>query len=137
VYGAVVCSYDAVSLFYLELYVKLSIYLSISLGAAPQPAQRTLCRTTTCQRPLPSAHEPLPSRRRTSIDLLIFWKTGEDSLRAIELPLSLNLGAAASVSFWPASKTAFCYSIRHLVTSSGGSIRCFHSFLLSCFQFSH
>jgi hypothetical protein len=29
VYGAVVCSYDAVSLFYLELYVKLSIYLSI------------------------------------------------------------------------------------------------------------
>jgi hypothetical protein len=31
VYGAVVCSYDAVSLFYLELYVKLSIYLSIYL----------------------------------------------------------------------------------------------------------
>jgi hypothetical protein len=29
VYGAVLCSYDAVSLFYLELYVKLSIYLSI------------------------------------------------------------------------------------------------------------
>jgi hypothetical protein len=29
VYGAVVCSYDAVSLFYLELYVKLSIYLSM------------------------------------------------------------------------------------------------------------
>jgi hypothetical protein len=29
VYGAVVCSYDAVSLFYLELYVKLSICLSI------------------------------------------------------------------------------------------------------------
>jgi hypothetical protein len=32
VYGAVVCSYDAVSLFYLELYVKLSIYLSIYLS---------------------------------------------------------------------------------------------------------
>jgi hypothetical protein len=28
VYGAVVCSYDAVSLFYLELYVKLSVYVS-------------------------------------------------------------------------------------------------------------
>jgi hypothetical protein len=27
--GAVVFSYDAVSLFYLELYVKLSIYLSM------------------------------------------------------------------------------------------------------------
>jgi hypothetical protein len=26
-----VCSYDAVSLFYLELYVKLSIYLSVSV----------------------------------------------------------------------------------------------------------
>jgi hypothetical protein len=34
VYGAVVCSYDAVSLFYLELYVKLSIYLSIYLSLA-------------------------------------------------------------------------------------------------------
>jgi hypothetical protein len=33
VYGAVVCSYDAVSLFYLELYVKLSIYLSIYLAS--------------------------------------------------------------------------------------------------------
>jgi hypothetical protein len=33
VYGAVVCSYDAVSLFYLELYVKLSIYLSIYLSS--------------------------------------------------------------------------------------------------------
>jgi hypothetical protein len=29
VYGAVVCSFDAVSLFYLELYVKLSKYLPI------------------------------------------------------------------------------------------------------------
>jgi hypothetical protein len=28
VYGAVACSYDAVSLLYLSLYVKLSIYLS-------------------------------------------------------------------------------------------------------------
>jgi hypothetical protein len=33
VYGAVVCSYDAVSLFYLELYVKLSMYLSIYLSS--------------------------------------------------------------------------------------------------------
>jgi hypothetical protein len=31
VYGAVVCSYDAVSLFYLERNVKLSIYLSIMI----------------------------------------------------------------------------------------------------------
>jgi hypothetical protein len=34
VYGAVVCSFDAVSLFYLELYVKLSIYLSVTLRKA-------------------------------------------------------------------------------------------------------
>jgi hypothetical protein len=42
VYGAVVCSYDAVSLFYLELYVKLSIYLSIYLFLCPSMC--VLCR---------------------------------------------------------------------------------------------
>jgi hypothetical protein len=44
VYGAVVCSCDAVSLLYLELYVKLSIYLSTlnanqkSTGRAQPPS---------------------------------------------------------------------------------------------------
>jgi hypothetical protein len=32
VYGAVVCAYDAVTLFHPELYVKLSIYLNIYLS---------------------------------------------------------------------------------------------------------
>jgi hypothetical protein len=41
VYGAVVCSYDAVSLFYLELYVKLSIYLSIYLSICQLPLHET------------------------------------------------------------------------------------------------
>jgi hypothetical protein len=76
VYGAVVCSYDAVSLFYLELYVKLSIYLSISTKAVLQQCRQNLYKFSSSIIPAELRHDQDMKRDEVLLPFALLAKRG-------------------------------------------------------------